>query len=83
MNIKKHVCCVDSVSDGIVRLLLVGDDARIVPPTGGEKAYYFPLELFPDGIKEGDWLNLTIGVDVKATRKGKQDVADLYKELGG
>ena len=70
----KHVCCVDSVNDGIVRLL-VGHD--------GEKVYYLPLELFPDGVKEGDWLNLTIEIDAKVTKKGKQDVEDLYKELGG
>jgi hypothetical protein len=68
----KHICCVDSVSDGIVRLLT---------GTDGEKSYYFPLELFPDGIKEGDWLNLAISIDSKASKKGKQDVADLYKEL--
>ena len=70
----RHICCVDSISDGIVRLL-IGDD--------GEKVHFFPLELFPDGIKEGDWLNLTISIDEDATKKGKQDVADLYKELRG
>jgi hypothetical protein len=74
MNDVKHVCCVDSVSDGIVRLLT---------GSNGEKAHFLPLELFPDGIKEGDWLNLIIGFDNDATEKGRQDVADLYKELGG
>jgi len=69
----KHVCCIDSVSDGIVRLL-TGD--------AGENVYFLPLELFPDGVKEGDWLNLTINIDEKATKKGKKDVADLYRELG-
>jgi hypothetical protein len=73
MNKVKHVCCVDSVSDGIVRLL-TGND--------GEKVYFFPLELFPDGVKEGDWLNLIINIDSSATEKGKRDVANLYKELG-
>jgi hypothetical protein len=70
----KHICCVDSVSDGIVRLLIGAD---------GEKVHFLPLELFPDGIKEGDWLNLTISIDEVATKKGKQDVADLYRELSG
>ena len=70
----KHLCCVDSVSDGIVRLSIGAN---------GEKVHYLPLELFPEGIKEGDWLNLTISTNDKATKKGKQDVADLYKELEG
>ena len=69
----EHVCCVDSVSDGIVRLL-AGND--------GEKVHFLPLELFPKGIKEGDWLDLTIKINDSATEKGKRDVADLYKELG-
>ena len=68
----KHICCVDSISDGVVRLL-IGDN--------GEKVHHFPLELFPKGIKEGDWLNLMISTNDRATKKGKQDVADLYKEL--
>jgi len=71
INIVKHVCCIDSVNDGIVKLLTAD----------GEKSYFFPLELFPVGIKEGDWLNLSINIDNNATKKGKQDVADLYKEL--
>ena len=68
----KHICCVDSISDGIVRLLIGAD---------GEIVQFFPSELFPEGIKEGDWLNLTINIDTNATEKGKQDVADLYGEL--
>ena len=68
----EHICCVDSISDKIVKLLIGAD---------GKKAQIFPLELFPDGIKEGDWLRLTINIDKNATEKGKQDVADLYKEL--
>ena len=68
----KHVCCVDSVSDGTVRLLTGAD---------GEKAYFFPLDLFPDGIKEGDWLDLIIKINNDATEKGKRVVDDLYREL--
>ena len=74
MNNIKHVCCVDSISDGTLRLLTGAD---------GEKAYFFPLELFPDGIKEGDWLDLTITINDNAAKKGKQDVADLYRNLLG
>jgi len=68
----EHVCCVDSISDGVVRLL-TGTDR--------EKAYFLSLELFPDGIKEGDWLNLIIKIDNDATKNGKQNVENLYKEL--
>ena len=68
----EHICCVDSISDSVVRLLIGAD---------GEMAQFFPLELFPKGIKEGDWLKLSICIDKNATDKGKQDVADLYKEL--
>ena len=74
MNNTKHICCVDSISDGTVRLLVGAD---------GEKAQFFPLELFPEGIKEGDWLDLIIKINKDATEKGKRDVADLYRELLG
>ncbi|MCL2767979.1 MAG: DUF3006 domain-containing protein, partial [Synergistaceae bacterium] len=67
----KHICCVDSVIDGIVKLL-TGDN--------GEKVQFLPLELFPNGIKEGDWLDLEIRINTNATEKGKRGVADLYKE---
>ena len=69
----KNICCVDSVSDGVVRLLTGAD---------GEKVHFLPLELFPEGIKEGDWLDLIIKINQRATEKGKQDVANLYRELG-
>ena len=69
----KHICCVDSISDGTVRLL-IGKDGEIVQ--------FFPLKLFPDGIKEGDWLDLVIKINKSATDKGRRDVADLYRELG-
>ncbi|MCL1874868.1 MAG: DUF3006 domain-containing protein [Synergistaceae bacterium] len=68
----KHICCVDSIDEGTVRLLT---------GTDGDRAHFFPLALFPKGIKEGDWLNLTISIDSNATKRGKQDVEDLYKEL--
>jgi len=68
----KHVCCVDLISDGIVKLL-IGDN--------GEKVQFLPLELFPEGIKEGDWLDLVIKINKNATEKSKRDVADLYREL--
>ena len=68
----EHVCCVDSISDGIVRLLI---------GTEGKNAQLLPLEFFPEGLKEGDWLNLIIEFNNDATKKGKQEVEDLYKEL--
>ena len=71
-NSIKHICCVDSINENIVRLSMGSD---------GEKTHLLPLELFPKGIKEGHWLDITINIDDKATKKGKQDVADLYKEL--
>ena len=68
----KHVCSVDSISEGTVRLLIGAD---------GEKVQFLPLGFFPEGIKEGDWLDLIIKINNDATNKGKQDVSDLYKEL--
>ena len=74
MKKSEHICCVDSVNDGIVKLL-TGND--------GEKVHFLPLDLFPKGIKEGDWVDLVIKNNDGATEKGKKDVADLYRELGG
>lgn len=68
----KHICCVDSINEGIVRLVTGADWDRV---------HFFPLALFPKGIKEGDRLNLTISIDSNATKKGRQDVEDLYREL--
>jgi hypothetical protein len=68
----KHICCVDSVNEGIVRLLM---------GTDGESAFFFFFLLFQSGIKEGVWLDITISVNGNATKKGKKDVEDLYREL--
>jgi len=43
--------------------------------------FNLPLEILPPGIKAGDVLNISITVDENATRKRREDIEKLAREL--
>jgi hypothetical protein len=49
----------------------------------GEKAVTFdvPLRLFPDGVREGTMLKMTLEVDEEGGRAVRQEVDSLMDEL--
>ena len=54
---------VDSVDDGVAA-------SEVSPPEGDEVMMYFPLEIFPCDIKEGDVFYLTFVDGVTEVRCG-------------
>lgn len=53
-------------------VLLVGDKEAQVD---------FPKDLLPNGIKEGDWLKLTMEIDPEGKKKQKQKIEGLLNKL--
>ena len=64
---------VDSVEDGVARVLL-GEDESV--------AVTLPAEWLPEGIREGQVLKVTWEADEEETKAAKQAVEDLYEQLG-
>ena len=64
---------VDSVEDGVARVLL-GEDESV--------AVTLPAEWLPEGICEGQVLKVTWEADEEETKAAKQAVEDLYEQLG-
>ena len=64
---------VDSVEDGVARVLL-GEDESV--------AVTLPAEWLPEGIREGQVLRVTWEADEEETKAAKQAVEDLYEQLG-
>ena len=54
-------------------VLLLGDK--------GEFRLNFPLSLLPEGVKEGDVLNISIERDLAATQQTKERVSGLMEKL--
>lgn len=72
MESKNETVYVDSVSEGICRLL-IGDGAKEVT---------MPLEFLPEGAQEGDLLTMTFALDTGRTRQAKAEIETLAAELG-
>ena len=64
---------VDSVEDGVARVLLGEDESVTVT---------LPAEWLPEGIREGQVLRVTWEADEEETEAAKQAVEDLYEQLG-
>ena len=64
---------VHSIEDGIVRVLLGGDESVVVN---------LPAEWLPEGIREGQVLRVTWEADEKETEAARKSVDDLYAQLG-
>ncbi len=63
--------CLDRY-EGKKAVLLLGDD---------EKTVVFPAKYLPEGLEEGDWLNITIEYDEAATNAAEDEAASLLAEL--
>ena len=59
--------------EGELAVLLLGDK--------GEFRLNFPLSLLPEGVKEGDVLNISIERDLAATEQTKERVSGLMEKL--
>lgn len=65
-----HSCFVDSLSGGVARIL--ADDV----------VFYLPASLLPSGVGEGQSVTITIEPDAEASDLCKNDIEDLFAELG-
>ncbi len=64
---------VDSVEDGVVRVLL-GEDESV--------AVTLPAEWLPEEVREGQVLRVMWEADEKETEAARKSVDDLYAQLG-
>ena len=64
---------VDSVEDGVARVLL-GEDESV--------AVTVPVAWLPEGVREGQVLRVTWEADEDGTEDAKKAVEDLYAQLG-
>lgn len=64
---------VDSVEDGVARILL-GEDESV--------AVTVPVAWLPEGVREGQVLRVTWEADEDGTEDAKKAVEDLYAQLG-
>ena len=64
---------VDSVEDGVARVLLGEDESVTVT---------VPASWLPEGIREGQVLRVTWEADEDGTEDAKKAVEDLYAQLG-
>ena len=59
--------------EGELAVLLLGNK--------GEFRLNFPISLLPEGVKEGDVLNISIERDLAATEQTKERVSGLIEKL--
>ena len=64
---------VDSIHEGIA-VLLVGDGAEI--------SLDVPLSILPAGVREGDYLNVSIEIDGDKRESMRSEIDSLMEELG-
>lgn len=64
---------VDSVEDGVARVLLGEDESVTVT---------LPVAWLPEGVREGQVLRVTWEADEDGTEDAKKAVEDLYAQLG-
>lgn len=50
--------------------------------TNGTHIFELPRSLLPANAREGDVLNLSITLDLEASRKAREEVAEKLQELG-
>jgi hypothetical protein len=78
MNKKKGV--IDRIEDGEVALITINNE---------EKKLDLPLFLLPDGVKEGDWLDIeylndeiiNININEKETEKALNRIKEKFERL--
>jgi hypothetical protein len=63
---------VDSVHEGIARVLLGEDESLILE---------MPVSWLPEGVVEGKTLRVTWELDEEETKRSLQTIADLYDAL--
>ena len=73
----------DKTSSKVVIDRVEGDLAVIVLSDDDSVQFNLPVKHLPEGVKEGDHLQMTFSVDKESRQAQKQKVADLLKELTG
>ena len=73
----------EKTSSKVVIDRIEGDLAVIVMFDDDSVQFNFPVAHLPEGLKEGDHLQMTFSVDKESRQSQKQKVADLLSELTG
>lgn len=73
----------EKTSSKVVIDRIEGDLAVIVLFDDDSVKFNFPVSHLPEGVKEGDHLQMTFSVDKESRQSAKQKVADLLSELTG
>jgi len=68
----KVTAVVDRIEEGYYAVLLIGKE---------EIEVHWPYKYLPKETKEGDILNITIGVDKDETLKRRKKIVSLIKKL--
>jgi hypothetical protein len=63
---------IDRFEDGYAVLLVRGEEDTHID---------FPVELLPEGCREGDILDIEISRDVESTEETRKQVSDLIEKL--
>ncbi len=63
---------VDRIEEGLAVLLIRPDE---------KKEVYWPQELLPSEIKEGQIINFELEIDQEATERAEERVSDLIQRL--
>jgi len=63
---------IDRLEDDLAVIVMFDDDSV---------QFNLPVKYLPEGVKEGDHLQMNFGVDKESRQSQKQKVADLLKEL--
>lgn len=73
----------EKTSSKVVVDRVEGDLAVIVLFDDDSVQFNLPVKHLPEGVKEGDHLQMTFSVDKESREAQKQKVSDLLKELTG
>ncbi len=73
----------EKTSSKVVIDRVEGDLAVIVLFDDDSVKFNLPVKHLPEGVKEGDHLQMTFSVDKESRQSAKQKVADLLSELTG
>ena len=72
---------IDRFEDGYAVLLVRGEKGS--GSTSADESVHidFPVQLLPEGCREGDVLDIEISLDVESTEETKKRVSDLIEKL--
>ncbi len=72
---------IDRFEDGYAVLLVRGEKGTDSPCASESVHIDFPVQLLPEGCREGDVLDIEISRDVESTEEAKKRVSDLIEKL--